>query len=50
MIFFSSGDVEACSIDVALWLNAIRRLVVLLVPAYSSHNSQQEMQHFLFIV
>ncbi len=48
--FFSSGDVESCSIDVVLWLNAIRKLVVLLVPAYSSHNSQHEMQPFLFIV
>lgn len=36
MIFFSRRDV-----DVAPWLNAIRKLVV---PAYSSHNSWQEMQ------
>ena len=49
-IFFSSEDVETCSIDVALWLHAIRKLVVLLVPVHSSHNSQQEMQPFLFIV
>lgn len=33
--------------EVALWLNAIRKVRVL---AYSSHNSQQEMQPFLFIV
>lgn len=37
-IFYLRGDVETC-IDAALWLNAIRKLVVLLVPAYSSHNS-----------
>lgn len=47
MILFSRGDVETCCIDVALWLNAIRKRVVLLLPAYSSHNSQQAMQPFL---
>lgn len=47
---FTRRDIETCRLDVALWLHAIRKLVVLLVLAYSSHNSWQEMQPFLFIV